>query len=404
MTCQVYPSKAYGYVTAPPSKSMAHRLLICSGLCKGSSVIHGISQSKDIEATLRCLKALGAKVEICENDVKINGIDFNTPPHNPMLDCGESGSTIRFFVPISLLTGNETKLIGAPSLLRRPMDVYKDLSKQHGFEFYQDEKGISVKNKLKNGIYTVPGNVSSQFITGLLFSLPLLDGDSTINLIPPVESYSYLKLTLKALEEFGIEIIENDYSFFIKGKQNYIPRECFVEGDYSNAAFLDAFNYLGGNVTVDGLDENSLQGDKVYKKFFPMLENDMPTIDITDCPDLGPVLFAMAAAKSGAIFTGTKRLRIKESDRVATMAEELSKFNVKIKAEDNSVTVFPSSIAAPTSRIYGHNDHRIVMAMTLLLSITGGIIEGCDAVSKSFPDFFDKIKSLGIGVVQTDVR
>ncbi len=390
-------SVANGIVFAPPSKSMAHRLLICAGLSNGKSIINGITQSKDMQATLNCLKSLGAEATVSDDKVYIRGIDFSGFRYTSPLNCLESGSTIRFFVPIALLLGEEINLCGAPSLMKRPMDIYQKLSVEHGFKFQQNDNGLVVKGPLSNGIFTVNGNISSQFITGLLFALPLLDGDSEIRIIPPVESYSYLKLTLDALSMFGIKVIEKDNTFYISGNQKYISGEHTVEGDYSNSAFLDAFNYIGGSVLVKGLKDDSLQGDKVYKSFFPMIESENPTIDISDCPDLGPVLFALSAAKNGAVFTGTNRLRIKESDRIASMGEELSKFGVEIIADENSVIIPKSTLTSPTTVIHGHNDHRIVMAMSLLLSITGGEIDGCEAVSKSYPDFFKDIKNLGIG-------
>ncbi len=398
MTYIISPSSAVGKVKAPPSKSMAHRLLICAGLARGESIVKNIALSKDIQATISCLNALGANIRINGTDAIVSGIDKSKTINSPLLNCGESGSTIRFFVPISLLFGNEASLCGAESLLKRPMDIYKDLSETHGFSFSQTEIEIHVSGNLKSGTFTVPGNVSSQFITGLLFALPLLDGDSVINITPPIESYSYLKLTLKALDNFGIKIEEKHNTFYVKGNQKYIPQICSVEGDYSNAAFLDALNYLGGFVDVQGLKEDSLQGDKIYKEYFPLLESSSPTLDISDCPDLGPVLFALAAAKNGAIFTGTKRLKIKESDRVAAMAEELLKVGVKIKDEENKVIIPKSPLKSPKAPICSHNDHRIVMAMTLLLTLVGGEINNAEAVNKSFPDFFDYIKSLGIGV------
>ncbi len=406
MIYKILPSSAVGTVNAPPSKSMAHRLLICAGLSEGKSVVRGISQSKDVLATIDCLKSFGAEISINGGNVTVEGINKKSIIDNPILQCNESGSTIRFFVPIALAFGKKTRLYGKNSLLKRPMDIYKDLASNHGFDFFQTENYLEVNRKLKNGIYTVPGNVSSQFITGLLFALPLIEGDSIIRIIPPIESYSYLKLTLSALKKFGIEVSEKNNSFHIEGNQQYIPQDCIVEGDYSNAAFLDGFNCIGGCVTVTGLNDSSLQGDKIYKDYFPLLENSAPTLDISDCPDLGPVLFAIAAAKNGGIFTGVKRLRIKESDRVATMAQELSKFGIEIIIEDNRVIIPKSKLKAPEVSICGHNDHRIVMATSLLLSLTGGEIEGAEAVSKSYPDYFEAIRSLGIGVekIESDYR
>lgn len=400
MTVKILPSRAKGTVKAPPSKSMAHRLLICAGMADGESTVRGISASQDVLATIECLQAMGVSVKFISDDkVKVKGVDFNKACPTEHLNCRESGSTIRFFVPLTALCGKEIFLNGAPTLLKRPMDVYQKLSEKHGFKFVQNESGITVCGPLKAGTYTVPGNISSQFITGLLLALPQLKGDSEIDIIPPIESQSYLNLTLSAMECFGVKIEKmSEYNYKIKGGQKFIPQNVTVEGDFSNAAFLDGFNVIGGEVEVQGLDGGSLQGDKVYKDIYRLLESNFPIIDISDCPDLGPVLFALATVKNGAVFEGTKRLRIKESDRVAAMQGELSKLGVNMISEDNRVIIPKSEIKVPTENILGHNDHRIVMAMTLLLSIVGGTIEGAEAVNKSFPDFFSVIKSLGTGV------
>lgn len=400
MTVNILPSRAEGTVAAPPSKSMAHRLLICAGMADGESIVRGIAESQDVSATIDCLRAMGAEVEFLLNDtVSVKGVDFRKACPTSPLCCRESGSTMRFFVPLAALCGNTVCLDGAPSLLKRPMDIYKRLSEEHGFVFSQNEKGVTVCGPLKAGKYTLPGNISSQFITGLLLALGRVEGDSRVNIIPPVESQSYLKLTLSALDRFGVKINKiSECEYEIAGGQEIVPSDVTVEGDYSNAAFLDGFNLIGGEVNVQGLNENSLQGDRVYKDIYRLLENGCPTVDISDCPDLGPVLFALAAAKNGATFVGTKRLRIKESDRVAAMSEELLKLGVEIIAEENRVIIPNCSVKAPTESISGHNDHRIVMAMTLLLTLVGGSIEGAEAVNKSFPDFFSKIQSLRIGV------
>ena len=190
------------------------------------------------------------------------------------------------------------------------------------------------------------------------------------------------------------------YTLFVKGNQRYIPTDAIVEGDYSGAAFLDALTVLGGEVETLGLAPDSLQGDRVYHRFFPMLLRGTPTIHLGDCPDLGPILFAVAAANNGAVFTGTERLRIKESDRISAMAEELARFGVTVTENDGSVVVYPSDFHAPEMPLAGHNDHRIVMALSVLLTLTGGKIMGAEAVAKSFPDFFEKLLSLGVSLVQ----
>ncbi len=206
-------------------------------------------------------------------------------------------------------------------------------------------------------------------------------------------------MTLQALKLFGIDAgWENENTLYIKGDQEYKGIDGEVEGDYSNAAFLEALNLTGGEVKITGLDEESLQGDKVYSEYFEKIKNGDAILDIANCPDLGPVFFAAAALLGGAKFTGTRRLRIKESDRAQAMKEELSKFGIDVDVEENSVYVHGGNVKAPTVELYGHNDHRIVMALSNIAVKTGAVIEGAQAVDKSFPDFFEKLKTLGIEV------
>jgi len=279
------------------------------------------------------------------------------------------------------------------------MSVYEQLFSELSLTYISDGKSIVVRGPLTGGEYTVVGNVSSQFISGLLFALPSAKGDSRIRITPPIESRSYIELTLSALRKFGIRATwEDDYTLYIPGEQKFTPGEVTVEGDYSGAAFPDALSLFGGEVSVDGLDPESIQGDRVYKRYYKMLACGIPTLHIGDCPDLGPILFAVAAAKFGGIFDGTRRLRIKESDRAGAMAEELSKFGTTVKVHEDTVVVYPTDFHAPEEPLYGHNDHRIVMALAVLLTVTGGEIEGAEAVAKSYPEFFDDLRALGIEV------
>ena len=392
-----------GTISAPPSKSMAHRMLISGGLSCGKSIVHGIAPSQDVLATLDCLESLGAKYTYEGDTVVIEGIGA-TGSAKDVLKCRESGSTLRFFIPLCLLSGKKATLTGSETLLGRPLDVYKNICEKQNIKFINDGKKITVEGKLQSGDFKIPGNISSQFISGLLFALPLLTGDSTINIEPPIESLSYINLTIEALGEFGVEVKWLDErTLYIKGGQEYQPREVWVEGDYSDAAFFAAMDCLGGDVEITGLKKDSIQGDRVYTRLFEQLCKGTPAINISDCPDLGPVMMTLAAAKSGGVFTGTKRLKIKESDRGAAMAEELKKFGVSGKVEEDTIVVYPIDFHKPEDVLCGHNDHRIVMSLCVLLMLTGGTIDGAQAVNKSMPDFFEKLKQLGVSFINETV-
>lgn len=403
MKVEIKPGKGKGIMEAPPSKSMAHRLLICGGLADGESVIEGISGSEDMKATLDCLSAIGAKYRIEGDKVTITGADIRNIPKEAVLKCRESGSTLRFFIPICLLDGKTFTFTGSEKLLSRPLSVYEEIFKKQNIDFKTSADKIILGGKLKCGTYEIKGNISSQFITGLLFVLPLLEDESFIKLIPPVESRSYIDLTIKALSEYGVKIEwQDENTLYIKGNQHYKPSRTKVEGDYSNAAFFSALNMLGSEIEITGLNPESLQGDKVYEKYFPLLGKGGSPIDISDCPDLGPILFALAAVKGGGTFIGTKRLKIKESDRAFAMAEELEKFGIDVTVEEDSVTVHKGELHAPSKPLFGHNDHRIVMSCAVLSTFTGGIIEGAEASRKSLPDFFERLEKLGFEVIFHD--
>ena len=398
MIATIEKGTAYGRVEAPPSKSVSHRYLICGALSFGS-VIENVAFSEDIKATLNCLSALGAQIEIDGSTVKTGGISPDKAIKSNELFCNESGSTLRFLIPLCLLFGQKITLKGTERLMSRSLAVYKDMCLSQGIDFTEDKESVTVCGKLSAGKYSVRGDVSSQFISGLMFALPLLENDSIIDITGAIESGSYLGMTVKALADFGIRISRTDeHTVFIKGNQTYKPRTLCVEGDYSNAAFLEAFNSVGGNVAVTGLKKDTCQGDAVYRKLFGKLVRGCPEIDISDCPDLAPVLMAVAAANNGVRLTGTHRLKIKESDRGKAMAEELSKFGCSVKVYENEIEVKKRGITTPTDILSGHNDHRIVMALSFLCSITGGSISGAEAVNKSFPDYFRRLASLGIKV------
>ena len=398
MRAVIQPGTARGTVAAPPSKSMAHRLLICAALAQGESVVRGVDPSEDILATSDCLTALGASLVWEGGTVRIRGCDPRKASP-AVLRCRESGSTLRFMIPLCLLSGSPMRLEGSETLLFRPLSVYEDLCRAQGLTLQRKDSSLLVQGKLSSGSYEVSGSISSQFVTGLLFALSLLPGASRIRLLPPVESRSYLSLTLQAMKDAGVPVSWSDeFTLEIPGNASYSPQDTFVEGDWSNAAFFEALNCAGGNVTVTGLRTDSLQGDRVYRDCFARLCAGPAELDLTDCPDLAPVLFAVAALCHGAVFTGTRRLRFKESDRGAVMAQELSKFGVFLTLEENRITVPAVPLRLPEEPLQSHNDHRIAMALSVLCTRTGGTIEGAEAVRKSFPDYWERLQSLGIAL------
>lgn len=383
-----------GSVFAPPSKSMAHRYLICSALSNEKCTLSGVDFSEDILASIDCLKALGAGINTDNDVVSVNPEGF-MKAENCVLECRESGSTLRFFIPLCLCLGKEVTLKGSTRLFERPLDVYEKLCRENNFKFEKSESSVTVCGKLKGGSYKIRGDISSQFITGLVFALVYLGEESSIEIIPPFESRSYINLTISALKLFGADVeFADEYNIVIK-KSKLHSYSGKIEGDYSNAAFLDAFNYTGSDIRIDNLKQDSLQGDKIYKEYFEKLSKTAPTLDISDCPDLGPVLFVLAAMKNGATFTGTDRLKAKESDRGLAVHEELKKLGGGLVFGDNSITVPKQELEYRGICLDGHNDHRIVMAMSVVLSQTGGEISGVEAVKKSYPGFFEDILSLG---------
>ncbi len=402
MKVKILPSAVRGRVTAPASKSMAHRLLICAGLSEGESEIKNIAYSEDILATLDCLSAMGATIVKAENSVTVSG----TSPEKSVADtycCRESGSTLRFFIPLSMLSEKENLFTGYGRLMERPMEIYEKIAAEKAIFYNKQENGILVGGRMKGGNYSLCANVSSQFISGLLFALPLCEEDSEIELTGTIESRSYIDMTIYAMKLFGVDVQwKNENTLYIKGGQKYQSKCLTVEGDYSNAAFLDAFNYLKGNVTVEGLNSESLQGDMIYKEYFRKLKEGTPTLSVRNCPDLAPILMTVAAALNGAVLKGTKRLKIKESDRGLVMKEELSKFGADIEVTEDEIIIRKSSLTSPTKVLLSHNDHRVVMSLSVLCSIYSGVIDGAEAVKKSYPDFFEKVQSLGLEVKTYD--
>lgn len=403
MKVRIKKSLANGVVLPPASKSYAHRILIAAALANGETKVSGIIPSDDMKATENCLKALGADVVPTENEneFSVKGIGNVSKSDKRVFECNESGSTLRFFIPIALLGGGVCEFRAKPRLISRGIEVYEQIFKEQSISFSKTENTILLGGSLKGGEFNIRGDISSQFITGLLFALPLLNEDSVVNLTTKLESKEYVDITIDVLEKFGIEIEKRENSYFIKGNQTYKAKDYIeVEKDLSNAAFLEAFNLISGQVKVDGVNKNSLQPDRVYIDLFEKIKNgnEKTEIDVSQCPDLAPVLFSVAAMYNGAHFTGTRRLKIKESDRAEAMKEELSKFGIRVEVFENEAIVHKAELKAPKEALKSHTDHRIVMALSVLASITGAEIDGAENVKKSYPDFFDTISFLGIEV------
>ena len=413
------PARIGGTVSAPPSKSMAHRAVLCSALAKGISHIENLEFSKDISATLAAAGQLCARVESGPADALVEGLGHFRPVFGPV-DCCESGSTLRFLIPLASLTGQSITFVGRGRLMERPQSVYETLYREQNLHFEQANGQLTVAGSLRSGEYTLAGNVSSQFISGLLFVLPLLAGDSTLHLIPPVESRSYIEMTRAAQAAFGVTSHWlDDTTLCIPGGQQYHPRDYIVEGDYSQAAFLAVLGAVKGGITLTGLAAETLQGDaaildilrrcgaKFTRTEAGLVFEQAPLhgvdIDLADCPDLGPVLMVLGLLCEGTtVIRNAERLRIKESDRIAAMEAELRACGGVLSSEGGTITMqgCKPRLHAPEAPLSGHNDHRVVMSLTVL-ALAADIplaINEAEAVQKSWPHFFDALKPLGVEV------
>ncbi len=396
MKVRIDPGCAGGKIKVPPSKSIAHRLIISAFLAGGESTVLSVAECEDVLASLDCIRRLGAVVRQYRDGYKITGIDLKKVNTGCDLYANESGSTLRFFIPLLLLFGGEYRFFGAKRLLERPLSVYEELFPD---AIKRNDGFLSVSGRLTGGTYTLDGGISSQFISGLLFALPLCEGESRIVLKGKIESRSYIDLTLNALGEFGINARwESENTVFIAGSQKYTATKKTVEGDFSAGAFIEGLNFIHGSVYAEGLSDKSAQGDRVYREMFRSLKEEDAVLDISDCPDNAPMLFALAALTNGAKFTGTGRLKIKESDRAAAMKEELSKLGAVLDIGDDFVIVKKAPLHAPCEPISSHNDHRIAMAMAVVLTKFGGEILGAESVGKSYPDFWRDLERIGIKI------
>ena len=416
MRARITPAKIdSGNITIPPSKSLAHRAIICACLAPGRSAISNIDYSVDIRATIEGMRHLGASIKEDKDTLFIDGIE-TFQYDGDVVNCHESGSTLRFFLPLFSLTGKRATFSGSKRLIERPQNVYEMLFQEQGIDFVRTYPNIIIDGRLKPGELTLKGNVSSQFITGLLFALPLLEADSKIHIEPPFESRSYVDLTIQMLKRFQIIVeYEDAYTLAIKGNQQYQPTDVLVEGDYSQLVFWASLGVLNHSVETHGLDLHSLQGDKKTIDIFQSMNAGIKVlddgyqfcpgtlngtvIDLNDCPDLGPMLFALATQANGkTTFQNAGRLRIKESDRIEAMETELKKLGCSISSTFGTVTITGPVKLQGNVTLHGHNDHRIVMALSILATIADEpiTIDDAQAISKSYPGFFKDLASCGI--------
>ena len=394
MTIRIFPSHPSGRIEAPPSKSATHRLLVAAALAKGESRLRGIAQSDDIAATLDCIGALGASFDTIDGNVTVRGTD-GKPNAGRVFPCRESATTLRFLMPLCLTAGGGSFLCKG-RLAGRPHGAFFDLCDAIGVRWSVREDRIELAGNLAAGEYAIRADDGSQFVSGLLYALPLLAGDSRLRLSGRIVSRPYVEMTRAALRLFGVlSDWEDRQTLFIPGNQRYRAATATVEGDFSAAAVFDALNYLGGAVTVGGLPAKSEQADGVYPAYFAALTRGEP-LSLADCPDLGPILFALAAELGEGRFTDAARLRGKESDRILSMKTELSKFGASLTEEGGAIIVSGGALHPPEDRLDGHGDHRVVMALAALAARYGGCIDGAEAVSKSMPDFFDRLRTLGV--------
>ncbi len=418
MIAKISPSLCHGQITIPPSKSMSHRAIICASLAKGKSRIDNIAYSQDIVTTIEGMRAFGATIITHDDFIEIDGISDVAACEAQEIFCNESGSTLRFFIPLFSLSGKRITFRGKGRLLERPQSVYESLFHSLGLYFHHDADGITIEGKLTNGDYTLAGDVSSQFISGLLFALPLCEGRSTITIQEPFESRSYVLLTMQMLAHFGVEAQFIDaHTIEIKGNQAYHPGCTSLEGDYSQLAFFAALAACNHDLAIMGVHHNSRQGDKVildilrqmkaaYEEiangyFIHKSELHGCEIDLKDCPDLGPILCVLASFAHGTThIKNAQRLRMKESDRIEAMEQELKKLGVAIQSHGGDIIIEGKSAYEGNVIFHGHNDHRIVMSLAIAASLCQKPCKIMDAqaVRKSYPQFFDDLQRVGVKV------
>ncbi len=412
MKVKFEPSFLKGELKVPPSKSLLHRAIICASLSHGTSIIKNINYSKDILATIEAFKNAGINIEEKEKKLIITSNGKLNLRVN-VIDCNESGSTLRFLIP--LFSSLETNIIftGKESLMKRPLFVYKNIYEKHDCSFILDENRLSITGSLKSGEFNIPGNISSQFISGLLFYLPTLNEKSKINIIGDLESRDYIDMTIDMLKKFGVHIYKIDNSYIIPGQQYYKARNIEIESDFSQMAFFAVAGIISGNITCKNINLKSLQGDKEIIKIIANSKGNITyqennviikksetsglSVDVSQCPDLGPILGVLLSLSKGkSVLYNAKRLVMKESNRLEATYVTLKKLGVNCNIENDSL------IINGTNQFLGgefdsFNDHRIAMmiAIASLRAKDPIILNNAEAINKSYPAFYEDFKSLG---------
>lgn len=397
MDLVLYPGRLKGAVTPPPSKSQAHRAAIAAALAKGRSKVYPFARSEDIVATLSAMETLGARFDPVQS--VIEGI-AEPKKGLPVLDCGESGSTLRFLLPVALALCGGGSFRGRGRLMERPQEPYLQIFREQGMVYSRSPGRFAVQGTLNPGVFRLRGDVSSQFVSGLLFALPLLPRDSEIVLTTPLESRAYVSLTLSTLSAFGIQVENQDFSrFAVPGAQAYRPGEVRIESDYSQAAFFAVANALGSGVAILGLRKESAQGDKAIFDIIRQLSSPgSQEVDVSQCPDLAPAAALLAALRDGeeTFIVNAARLRAKESDRLRSIACQLNRLGAKVEEREDFLRIAGVSVlrggAADSC-----GDHRIAMMLAIAATRSAEpvFLAGAECVRKSYPDFWKEYADLG---------
>lgn len=415
MKVKVYPGFASGQISVPPSKSLLHRAIISACLAKGKSVVKNIVLSEDIKATIEAFKRLGIKIQKEENSLIIYGKGDLSFVGDETINCNESGSTIRFIIPI-FTNSKGIKITGKSSLLKRPLSIYEELFKKNNLTFERKTSNIFLKGELPHGVFEVAGNVSSQFISGLMFALPLKTNDSIIKIIGNLESKRYVDMTIFVLSKFGIEITQYEDSYYIKGNQKYKNTNYIVESDFSQLAFFAVAGTINGEIKINNVNLDSLQPDKeiinIIRKMEGKIHKDKGSlifsktqtigidIDVSQSPDIAPILSILGGLSLGQTnILNAKRLRIKETDRLKATNDILKKLGVRSQIYQDSLIILGQK-HFNSNTFNSYNDHRMVMSLAIaaLRANKPIIINRAEAINKSYPHFFEDLQSLGIKV------